>query len=165
MALKAEFPCHFLSLDFIHDACLNGSKLKIRSVVDEFTWEFLALEVDVRLKARRVCDLASLVQRRTRAFKFGKASPQGRGSSLEFQSAYALPPSSVDLWLGPFAPQGEVPPKGTLRAWLVGNHPAFWMRGLSSLVLETRQPLRVVLVLACLGRMDSTRSAERADMV
>ncbi len=41
-------------MDFIHDACLNGSKLKILSVVDEFTRECLALEVDTRLNARRV---------------------------------------------------------------------------------------------------------------
>lgn len=54
VALRAEFPGHVWCVDFIHDACLNGSKLKILSVVDEFTRECLALEVDTRLNARRV---------------------------------------------------------------------------------------------------------------
>lgn|GEM_PF-6942769 len=54
MALRAEFPGHVGCVDFIHDACLNGPKLKILSVVDEFTRECLALEVGTRLNARRV---------------------------------------------------------------------------------------------------------------
>lgn len=54
IALKAERPNQVWCVDFIHDACLNGSKLKILSVVDEFTRECLALEVDTRLNARRV---------------------------------------------------------------------------------------------------------------
>jgi transposase InsO family protein len=54
IALKAEAPNHVWCVDFIHDSCLNGSKLKILSVVDEFTRECLALEVDTRLNARQV---------------------------------------------------------------------------------------------------------------
>jgi putative transposase len=42
------------TLDFVHDACLNGTKLKILSVVDEFTRECLALEVDTRLNSAAV---------------------------------------------------------------------------------------------------------------
>jgi transposase InsO family protein len=65
IALKAEFPNHVWCVDFIHDACLNGSKLKILSVVDEFTRECLALEVDTRLNARRVREvLAPLMESR-----------------------------------------------------------------------------------------------------
>jgi transposase InsO family protein len=65
VALAAESPNHVWCVDFIHDACLNGSKLKILSVVDEFTRECLALEVDTRLNARRVRDvLAPLIEGR-----------------------------------------------------------------------------------------------------
>jgi len=41
-------------LDFVHDACLNGTKLKILAVVDEFTREVLALEAATSIKAKRV---------------------------------------------------------------------------------------------------------------
>ena len=65
VALRAEHPNHVWCVDFIHDACLNGSKLKILSVVDEFTRECLALEVDTRLNANRVREvLAPLMQNR-----------------------------------------------------------------------------------------------------
>lgn len=38
-------------LDFCHDACLNGSKLKILAVKDEYTRECLALEAATRLNS------------------------------------------------------------------------------------------------------------------
>lgn len=56
-ALAAQGPNQVWCVDFIHDACLNGSKLKILSVVDEFTRECLALAVDTRLNSGRVRDV------------------------------------------------------------------------------------------------------------
>jgi putative transposase len=41
-------------LDFCHDACLNGSKLKVLAVKDEYTRECLALEVGTRLNSHSV---------------------------------------------------------------------------------------------------------------
>ena len=41
-------------LDFCHDACLNGSKLKVLAVKDEYTRECLALEVASRLTSQHV---------------------------------------------------------------------------------------------------------------
>ena len=41
-------------LDFCHDACLNGSKLKVLAVKDEYTRECLALEVATALNSQRV---------------------------------------------------------------------------------------------------------------
>lgn len=52
--MRAEAPNRVRRVDFVHDSCLNGTKLKILSAVDEFTRECLALEADVRLDARRV---------------------------------------------------------------------------------------------------------------
>jgi transposase InsO family protein len=43
-----------LGRDFCHDACLNGSKLKVLAVKDEFTRECLALEVATRLNSHSV---------------------------------------------------------------------------------------------------------------
>jgi putative transposase len=41
-------------LDFCHDACLNGSKLKVLAVKDEYTKECLALEAAASLNSQRV---------------------------------------------------------------------------------------------------------------
>lgn len=41
-------------MDFAHDACLNGTKLKCLAVVDEYTRESLAIEVSPRLPSRKV---------------------------------------------------------------------------------------------------------------
>src|SRR5208282_3991490 len=50
----AEAPNQVWCVDFVFDACLNGAKLKILSVVDEVTRECLALEVGTRLNSRAV---------------------------------------------------------------------------------------------------------------
>jgi len=47
-------PNQVWSLDFVHDACLNGTKLKILAVVDEFSRECLALEAATSIKAPKV---------------------------------------------------------------------------------------------------------------
>ena len=41
-------------LDFCHDACLNGTRLKVLAVKDEYTRECLALEVATSLDSHRV---------------------------------------------------------------------------------------------------------------
>jgi len=65
VALKAQGPNQVWSVDFIHDSCLNGQKLKILSVADEFTRECLALEVGSRVDSARVRDaLGPLLERR-----------------------------------------------------------------------------------------------------
>jgi putative transposase len=52
--LRALHPGHVWTYDFVHDTCLNGRKLKMLTVVDEFTREALAIEADTTLPARRV---------------------------------------------------------------------------------------------------------------
>jgi putative transposase len=47
-------PNQLWSLDFVHDSCLNGTRLKILVVVDEFTRECLALEAATSIKAPKV---------------------------------------------------------------------------------------------------------------
>jgi putative transposase len=59
---QATHPGHVWSYDFVYDACLNGARLKLLSVVDEFTRECLAIEVATSLPAGRVLTvLARLV--------------------------------------------------------------------------------------------------------
>jgi putative transposase len=55
-------PNHVWAIDFVHDHCANGQKIKCLTVVDEWTRECLALDVAGSLRARRVVDvLARLV--------------------------------------------------------------------------------------------------------
>jgi transposase InsO family protein len=49
--LKAEHPNHVWALDFQHDATDDGRELKFLNVVDEFTREALAIEVDRSIDA------------------------------------------------------------------------------------------------------------------
>ena len=48
-------------LDFCHDRCLNGTRLKILAVKDEFTRECLALEVATSMKGEAICRILSRV--------------------------------------------------------------------------------------------------------
>jgi len=52
--LAAEAMNQVWCLDFCFDACLNGTKLKVLAIVDEFTRECLALEVATNFKSLRV---------------------------------------------------------------------------------------------------------------
>jgi putative transposase len=50
----AEHPNHVWAYDFVHDWSANGRQLRFLTVVDEFTREGLAIEVDHRMSAKRV---------------------------------------------------------------------------------------------------------------
>jgi putative transposase len=61
--VKALHPGHVWTYDFIHDRCLNGTELKVLTVMDEFTREGLAIEVASSLPSTRVIAvLAGLFQ-------------------------------------------------------------------------------------------------------
>jgi putative transposase len=52
--VQALHPGHVWTDDFLHDHCLNGTPLKVLTVMDEFTREGLAIEVATSLPAQRV---------------------------------------------------------------------------------------------------------------
>ena len=54
---KAEYKDHVWTWDFVHDRTTNGRPLKWLSIVDEYTRECLALEVDRGITAERVIDV------------------------------------------------------------------------------------------------------------
>ncbi len=54
LPLQARYPGHVWTYDFVHDACMNGQKLKLLTVVDEFTREALAIEVSTTLASGHV---------------------------------------------------------------------------------------------------------------
>ena len=47
------------SNDFVYDRCANGQQLKCLTVLDEFTKEELAIDVDGRISSARVIDVLS----------------------------------------------------------------------------------------------------------
>jgi transposase InsO family protein len=49
-------------LDFCHDACLNGTKLRVLAVKDEYTRECLALEAATRLNSHSVRQILQRLQ-------------------------------------------------------------------------------------------------------
>jgi putative transposase len=53
----ATHPGHVWTYDFVHDACCNGTKLKLLSIIDEFTRECLAIEIATALPSERVIPL------------------------------------------------------------------------------------------------------------
>lgn len=48
-------------MDFVHDVTVSGRRLRILSVIDPFTRECLALEVDVSLSGHRVARVLSRI--------------------------------------------------------------------------------------------------------
>jgi putative transposase len=52
--VRATHPGHVWTYDFVHDACLNGTALKVLTVMDEFTREGLAIDVATTMPAAKV---------------------------------------------------------------------------------------------------------------
>jgi putative transposase len=52
--LAAQRPNHVWCMDFAHDACLNGTRIKCLALVDEFTRESLAIEVQRSIPSSRL---------------------------------------------------------------------------------------------------------------
>ena len=54
LPVQATHPGHVWTYDFVHDACLSGTPLKVLTVMDEFTREGLAIEVATPMLASQV---------------------------------------------------------------------------------------------------------------
>jgi len=64
-AQEARHPNHVWTYDFVFDRCANGQKVKLLTVVDEYTRESLAIQVATSIKARAVISvLTKLVAER-----------------------------------------------------------------------------------------------------
>lgn len=64
---QATRPNQVWTYDFIHDACSSGRKLKLLTLLDEFTRESLVIAVDTSIRAGRVIEtLQPLFQKRGR---------------------------------------------------------------------------------------------------
>ena len=57
--LRAEYPNHVWSYDFVEDRTHEGKKYRMLNIIDEFTHECLAIRIDRRLKSIDVIDVLS----------------------------------------------------------------------------------------------------------
>jgi putative transposase len=64
MPVRAEYPNHVWAYDFVFDWSESGRQLKMLTVEDEFTRECLAVEVDHRMGAGRVCEVLMKIMTR-----------------------------------------------------------------------------------------------------
>lgn len=69
------------TVDFVHDSCRNGTKLKILSVVDEFTRECVALEVASCLESRAVRSVLAPIIAERGARRASRVPTTAMGSS------------------------------------------------------------------------------------
>lgn len=64
-AFQATLPNQNWSLDFVHDALSDGRKIRLLTIIDEFTRECLQIVVDTSLNGRRVSkELEQLIEQR-----------------------------------------------------------------------------------------------------
>src|ERR671916_2224920 len=59
LRLRAEYPNHVWSYDFVEDRTHDGRKYRMLNLIDEFTRECLAIRVSRKLKAADVIDVLS----------------------------------------------------------------------------------------------------------
>ena len=59
LRLRAEYPNHVWSYDFVEDRTHEGKKYRMLNIIDEFTHECLAIRIDRRLKSTDVIDVLS----------------------------------------------------------------------------------------------------------
>lgn len=57
--LRPEYQNHVWSYDFVHDRTSNGRKIRMLTIIDEFTRECLAIEVGRKLNSQNVIDVLS----------------------------------------------------------------------------------------------------------
>src|SRR5262249_36653519 len=63
LPVQATHPGHVWTYDFVHDACLRGTPLKVLTVMDEFTREGLAIEVASSMPASKVIVVLAILIR------------------------------------------------------------------------------------------------------
>ena len=133
MPLSATHANQVWCLDFCHDACLNGTRLKVLAVKDEYTRECLALEVATGLDSHRVRQiLQSLVEERE-APEYLR-SDNGPEFIARHLSIWLTSQGSSSHFIKPGSPwQNGHPPRGHPRAsWPACGQNA-WMPRSSSI--------------------------------
>lgn len=59
--VSAKYPNHVWTYDFMEDSCLNGQRLRLLTVVDEFTRESLAIHIDKSMPSAQIAIVLQLL--------------------------------------------------------------------------------------------------------
>ncbi|CAA9365330.1 MAG: Integrase [uncultured Chloroflexia bacterium] len=86
--LQAAYPGHIWAYDFVEDALVDGRKLYILTVMDEFTREGLALDVALSTSAERVIGVLTAL-----------VAQHGRPVHLRSDNGAEFVATAVQLWL------------------------------------------------------------------
>jgi putative transposase len=86
--LQAAYPGHIWAYDFVEDALLDGRKLYILTVMDEFTREGLALDVALTTSAERVIGVVTAL-----------IAQHGAPGNLRSDNGAEFVATAVQLWL------------------------------------------------------------------
>jgi len=86
---RAVFPNHVWTYDFLEDACVNSQKLRLLTVVDEFTRECLAIEVAGSFNARQVIGVLEIL-----------IAQQGAPQFLRSDNGPEFIAQALQQWLG-----------------------------------------------------------------
>jgi putative transposase len=92
--LQAAYPGHIWAYDFVEDALLDGTKLRILTVMDEFTREGLALSVALTTSAERVLGVLSTL-----------IAQHGAPAHLRSDNGAEFIATAVQTWLGQYGIQ------------------------------------------------------------
>jgi putative transposase len=86
--LVAAYPGHIWAYDFVEDALADGTPLRVLTVMDEFTREGLALDVDVCASAERVIGVLTAL-----------IAQHGAPAHLRSDNGPEFVATAVQLWL------------------------------------------------------------------
>jgi putative transposase len=86
--LAAAYPNHVWAYDFVEDHDLHGGTLRILTVMDEFTREGLAIDVDTTSSAERVISVLA-----------GLVGPHGEPDYLRSDNGAEFTAMAVQMWL------------------------------------------------------------------
>jgi len=85
--ITANHPNESWSMDFMSDELYNGQRIRLLTLVDNFTRESLAIEVDEHLGAQRVIDMLMLV-----------SEARGLPKSIRVDNGPEFTSKRLDLW-------------------------------------------------------------------
>ncbi len=88
LQFQAAYPGHIWAYDFLEDALLDGTTLRILTVMDEFTREGLAVEVGLTMSAERVIGVLTALM-----------TAHGAPAYLRSDNGPEFVATAVQLWL------------------------------------------------------------------
>jgi hypothetical protein len=91
---KATHPNHVWTWDFVHDTTMRGGKLRMLTVLDEYTRQSRCIQVDRKINARKVRSIMARSSSR-RSYEHGSHPNRSRRSTLSWAAPGKMVTSRV----------------------------------------------------------------------